>query len=118
MGGYYGSWIPLKVTFLRLHENKGFGGSFGGGAGPIAFDGLLLLSAGYGLYGHMPGNLLLALEVPQGINEVEMLLTELIKMALGIYSMTVLDSFSPGETESVLERAASSPDEHRSFETA
>ena len=52
--------------FPSINENKSYGGSFGGGAGPIAFDGLLLLSAGYGLYGHMPGNLFLALEVPQG----------------------------------------------------
>lgn len=39
------------------------GGSMGGGAGPVAFDGILLLSSGYGLYNHMPGNLLLALAV-------------------------------------------------------
>ena len=37
------------------------GGSFGGGAGPIAFNGTLLLSSGYGIYLHMPGNLLLNL---------------------------------------------------------
>ena len=39
------------------------GGSMSGGAGPIAHDGLLLLSSGYSLYNHMPGNLLLALEI-------------------------------------------------------
>ncbi len=39
------------------------GGSFGGAAGPVAFDGTLLLSSGYGLYNHMAGNLLLALEI-------------------------------------------------------
>ena len=55
-----------KGKFPSITETEAFGGSFGGGAGPIAFDGLLLVSAGYGLYGHMPGNLLLALEVPQG----------------------------------------------------
>ncbi len=37
------------------------GGSMGGGAGPVAYDGTLLLSSGYGIYMHMPGNLLLAL---------------------------------------------------------
>ena len=37
------------------------GGSMGGAAGPIAGGGMLLLSSGYGLYNHMPGNLLLAL---------------------------------------------------------
>ena len=54
-----------KEEFPSITKNRAYGGSFGGGAGPIAFDGLLLLSAGYGLYGHMPGNLLLALEVTQ-----------------------------------------------------
>jgi len=39
------------------------GGSMSGGAGPIANNGLLLLSSGYSLYNHMPGNLLLALEL-------------------------------------------------------
>ncbi len=39
------------------------GGSMSGGAGPVADNGLLLLSSGYSLYNHMPGNLLLALEL-------------------------------------------------------
>ena len=40
------------------------GGSFGGAAGPVAHQGLLLISSGYGIYNHMEGNLLLALELP------------------------------------------------------
>lgn len=38
-----------------------FGGSFGGAAGPVIQDGMLVLSSGYGLYNHMAGNLLLVL---------------------------------------------------------
>jgi polyvinyl alcohol dehydrogenase (cytochrome) len=38
------------------------GGSFGGGAGPVVQDGLVILSSGYGIYNHMAGNLLLVLE--------------------------------------------------------
>lgn len=38
------------------------GGSFSGGAGPVAFQGGLLVSSGYGIYNHMAGNLLLMLE--------------------------------------------------------
>jgi polyvinyl alcohol dehydrogenase (cytochrome) len=38
------------------------GGSLGGGAGPVAQDGLLVVSSGYGIYNHMPGNLLLVFE--------------------------------------------------------
>ncbi|HEX7035433.1 MAG TPA: PQQ-binding-like beta-propeller repeat protein [Pseudomonadales bacterium] len=37
------------------------GGSFGGAAGPVVRDGRVLVSSGYGIYNHMPGNLLLAL---------------------------------------------------------
>jgi polyvinyl alcohol dehydrogenase (cytochrome) len=39
------------------------GGSFGGGAAPVAEDGMLAVSSGYGIYNHMPGNLLLVFEV-------------------------------------------------------
>ena len=36
------------------------GGSFGGSAGPIVQDGMLFAASGYGVYFHMPGNVLLA----------------------------------------------------------
>jgi polyvinyl alcohol dehydrogenase (cytochrome) len=36
------------------------GGSFGGGAGPVVRDGMLFAASGYGIYFHMPGNVLLA----------------------------------------------------------
>lgn len=36
------------------------GGSFSGGGGLVA-DGMIYVNSGYGLYGHMPGNVLLAL---------------------------------------------------------
>ena len=35
------------------------GGSFGGGAGPMVVDGKVFAASGYGLYFHMPGNVLL-----------------------------------------------------------
>ena len=41
------------------------GGSFGGAAGPIAFNGNLYISAGYGIYNHIPGNLFMVLEASQ-----------------------------------------------------
>jgi polyvinyl alcohol dehydrogenase (cytochrome) len=50
------------------------GGSFGGAAAPVAQDGLLAVSSGYGIYNHMPGNLLLVFAVPsaaQSSHEVE-----------------------------------------------
>ncbi len=36
------------------------GGSFGGGAGPVVQDGMLFAASGYGIYFHMPGNVLFA----------------------------------------------------------
>jgi len=41
-------------------DGKGHGGSFGGGAGPMVQDGMLFAASGYGMYFHMPGNVLLA----------------------------------------------------------
>jgi len=39
------------------------GGSFSGGAGPIVANGRVYVNSGYGLYFHMPGNVLLVFEV-------------------------------------------------------
>jgi polyvinyl alcohol dehydrogenase (cytochrome) len=38
---------------------KAHGGSIGGASGPIVVDGRLYVNSGYGIYGHMPGNVLL-----------------------------------------------------------
>lgn len=39
------------------------GGSFGGGAGPLVVGGQLIAVSGYGIYFHMPGNVLLVFSV-------------------------------------------------------
>ncbi len=39
------------------------GGSFGGGSAPMVIDGVVYVNSGYGLYFHMPGNVLLAFSV-------------------------------------------------------
>ena len=41
------------------------GGSFGGGSGPIIANGRVYANSGYGLYFHMPGNVLLVFEVKE-----------------------------------------------------
>lgn len=46
--------------FDTLSGAPGRGGSFGGGTGPMVVDGTLYANSGYGLYFHMPGNVLLA----------------------------------------------------------
>ena len=39
------------------------GGSMGGGAGPVAYEGTLVIESGYGFAGRMPGNLMLVFGV-------------------------------------------------------
>jgi polyvinyl alcohol dehydrogenase (cytochrome) len=45
-----------------LSGKPGAGGSIGGG-GPVVHDGMLYVNSGYGLYFHMPGNVLAAFSV-------------------------------------------------------
>ena len=47
-------------SFEALGGYEGRGGSFGGAAGPVFADGMLYVNSGYGIYEHMPGNVLLA----------------------------------------------------------
>ena len=46
--------------FEALGGHEGRGGSFGGAAGPVFAEGMLYVNSGYGIYEHMPGNVLLA----------------------------------------------------------
>lgn len=45
--------------FATVNGVEAGGGSMGGGAGAVVQDGHLLVNSGYGLYFHMPGNVLL-----------------------------------------------------------
>ena len=53
--------VDTTRNFETVTGGETFGGSFGGGAGPVVQNGNLVLSSGYGLYNHMAGNLLLVL---------------------------------------------------------
>ena len=46
--------------FDALGGAKGLGGTIGGSSGPVIRDGMLYQTSGYGMYFHMPGNVLLA----------------------------------------------------------
>ena len=46
--------------FDGVAGDTGRGGSFSGG-GPTVANGMIYVNAGYGIYGHMAGNVLLAL---------------------------------------------------------
>lgn len=48
--------------FETLSGEIARGGSFGGGSGPIVANGKLYANSGYGIYFHMPGNVLLVFE--------------------------------------------------------
>ena len=48
---------------MGAHGVAAQGGSIGGGAAPVFKDGMMYVSSGYGIYGHMPGNVLLAFGV-------------------------------------------------------
>lgn len=52
--------IDTAVPYRTLNGLSANGGSFGGGAGPVFKNGMMFLSSGYGIYFHMPGNVLLA----------------------------------------------------------
>ncbi len=53
--------LDTTQSFESISGELTEGGSFGGAAGPIAFDDYLVLSSGYDIYNHMRGNLLLVL---------------------------------------------------------
>ena len=49
--------------FQAINGLPAEGGSFGGGAGPVVLDGTLYINSGYSSLRHMPGNLLMALDI-------------------------------------------------------
>ncbi|MFK7888810.1 MAG: PQQ-binding-like beta-propeller repeat protein [Gammaproteobacteria bacterium] len=53
--------FDAKQDFESVAGRRARGGSFGGGTGPVAHDGMLYFNSGYGLYFHMPGNALIAM---------------------------------------------------------
>jgi polyvinyl alcohol dehydrogenase (cytochrome) len=56
--------FDTTVSVPTLDGGRSAGGSLAGGAGPVAYHGMLFVSSGYGFAGQMPGNLLLAFEAP------------------------------------------------------
>ena len=47
-------------SYSALGGATGLGGSVGGSSGPVIRDGMVYMTSGYGIYFHMPGNVLLA----------------------------------------------------------
>lgn len=55
--------VDADRTFETISGAEAQGGSFGGGSAPIVKDGHLYVNSGYGIYFHMPGNVLLVFSV-------------------------------------------------------
>jgi len=53
------------VQYATLSGEPASGGSFGGAVGPLVKGNRLYMNSGYGIYFHMPGNVLLAFELPE-----------------------------------------------------
>jgi polyvinyl alcohol dehydrogenase (cytochrome) len=58
--------IDTTQEFTTVTGETTRGGSLGGAAAAVVQDGLAIISSGYGIYNHMPGNLLLVLALPEG----------------------------------------------------
>ena len=56
--------VNTVARFRTLDGGYGQGGSFGGASGPVFKNGMLFINSGYGIYFHMPGNVLLAFGPP------------------------------------------------------
>lgn len=53
--------LDTDREFQSISGNPARGGSFGGATAPMAYNGMLYVNSGYGLYFHRPGNVLIAL---------------------------------------------------------
>ena len=57
--------LDSTVSFETVNGVSANGGSFGGGSGPVFKGRRLFANSGYGIYFHMPGNVLLVFELEE-----------------------------------------------------
>ena len=57
--------VDTTQEFTTITGETSRGGSLGGAAAATVQDGLVIISSGYGIYNHMPGNLLLVMGLPE-----------------------------------------------------
>ncbi len=63
--------FDTATEFMTLNGKKSSGGSMGGGTGPVFHDDMMFVNSGYGIYFHMPGNVLLGFRLPEAIQTPE-----------------------------------------------
>ena len=56
--------VDTATDYQTVNGVATSGGSFGGGSGPVFKGRKLFVNSGYGIYFHMPGNVLRAFELP------------------------------------------------------
>lgn len=60
--------FDTATRFETLNGNKANGGSMGGATGSVFHQDMLFVNSGYGIYFHMPGNVLLAFRLPEKVS--------------------------------------------------
>ena len=57
--------LDTTLEIEGINGKNGHGGSLNG-TGPVAYDGRIYVTSGYGIYDHMPGNVLIVLQEKTG----------------------------------------------------
>ncbi|MEH6568728.1 MAG: PQQ-binding-like beta-propeller repeat protein [Halioglobus sp.] len=57
--------FDTAIPYQTLNGKTASGGSMGGATGPVFHQNMMFVNSGYGIYFHMPGNVLLAFRLPE-----------------------------------------------------
>jgi polyvinyl alcohol dehydrogenase (cytochrome) len=57
--------FDTAIPYRTLNGKMATGGSIGGATGPVFHQDMMFVNSGYGIYFHMPGNVLLAFRLPE-----------------------------------------------------
>lgn len=63
--------FDTAISYQTLNGSSAKGGSIGGASGPVFYQDKMFLNSGYGIYFHMPGNVLLSFRLPEKVQSRE-----------------------------------------------